>query len=91
MSETNCSYCGSGETLDIPDLPKPLCEQCFAYLGMARVRQVTFWEHLWGALRLFLGIVGRESPAGGRMGISLSWEVAWGVHAGTTRKGVPQL
>lgn len=88
-SAENCSHCGSDDVIrDAPDLPYPLCEQCFAYVGMMRVRPVTFWEHFWGALWLFLRIVWRDFD--GPISAKTAWQVAWGVHGGTTTRGVRQ-
>lgn len=76
----------TGNALDIYDLPRPMCDECFAWLGMARVRPVTHWEHLRDAFWLFLRIVGRDFE-GVWIGPGLAWSVCWGVTGGTRPQG----
>ena len=85
MASKACSYCESEALPESLGLPYPLCDQHFAYVGMMRVRPVTFREHLRGAVGLFAKSVWRD-----KISANTAWSVAWGGAGGTTTKGVRQ-
>lgn len=81
-SPHRCSFVDCVEpAVEIHDLPYPVCDQHFAYMGFRRIKPVPQWKRMLRTVGPFLRIVGRRfDSAGGRLGVGLAWEVARGVH-----------
>lgn len=77
-----CQYCHEQEAVIVEGCPYQVCDQCWAYLGIAYVRKPAKLQRFVDALRavwLFVRIVWREDQSGGRMSFRTAVAVCVGV------------
>jgi hypothetical protein len=75
-----CELCGQAEAVEIPGCPFLYCDQCFAYMGVSRVRRVPKWKHYLRLAWLFVRIVWRYDQTETRMSVSTAYSVCKGLY-----------
>jgi ribosome-binding protein aMBF1 (putative translation factor) len=70
-----CELCGKAEAIKIRGCPFSYCDQCFAYMGVARVRRIPRWRSWVSSLWLFVRIVWRVDQSESRMSVRTAWAV----------------
>ncbi|MCU1305117.1 MAG: hypothetical protein JWQ87_5401 [Candidatus Sulfotelmatobacter sp.] len=80
-----CEYCHQAEAVIVEGCPYRVCDQCWAYLGIARVKRLTTFGKVLETLRLarlFCQIVWREDQTGLRMSAQTAFSVCSGLREG---------
>jgi hypothetical protein len=74
-----CEYCERCEAVIIEGCPYRVCDQCWAYLGIAKVNRPSYFTRLFGAVWLFLRIAWREDQTGYRMSVRTAASACWSI------------